>query len=98
MTVFYINQEKDMKTNIQSVHAREVLDSHGNPTVEVEVEVEVEVDVALAGGAIGRAAVPSGTPCCGECVKNYNQFRWIEEFLGKSALFGGRRNILPCAS
>jgi enolase len=50
--VAYINQEKDMKTNIQSVHAREILDSRGNPTIEV--------DVTLAGGAKGRAAVPSG--------------------------------------
>jgi enolase len=41
-----------MKTNIQSVHAREILDSRGNPTLEV--------DVTLAGGAKGRAAVPSG--------------------------------------
>jgi len=37
---------------ITSVHAREILDSRGNPTVEV--------DVALEGGAFGRAAVPSG--------------------------------------
>ena len=37
---------------ILSVYAREILDSRGNPTVEVEVEVE--------GGVIGRAAVPSG--------------------------------------
>jgi enolase len=37
---------------ITRVHAREILDSRGNPTVEV--------DVALEGGAIGRAAVPSG--------------------------------------
>lgn len=51
-TVIYINQEKDIKTTIQSVHAREILDSRGNPTIEV--------DVMLAGGAKGRAAVPSG--------------------------------------
>ena len=37
---------------IKSIHAREILDSRGNPTVEVEV--------ALQGGAFGRAAVPSG--------------------------------------
>lgn len=37
---------------IQSVHAREILDSRGNPTVEVEVK--------LSDGAFGRAAVPSG--------------------------------------
>ncbi|HBM80995.1 MAG TPA: phosphopyruvate hydratase, partial [Clostridiaceae bacterium] len=43
-----------MKTyyEIVDVHAREILDSRANPTVEVEVEVE--------DGTIGRAAVPSG--------------------------------------
>ncbi|OZI30560.1 phosphopyruvate hydratase [Bordetella genomosp. 10] len=41
-----------MATEIQTLHAREILDSRGNPTVEV--------DVVLAGGATGRAAVPSG--------------------------------------
>jgi enolase len=37
---------------IESVHARQILDSRGNPTVEVEI--------ALRSGASGRAAVPSG--------------------------------------
>jgi enolase len=37
---------------IESIHAREILDSRGNPTVEVEV--------FLDDGAFGRAAVPSG--------------------------------------
>jgi enolase len=37
---------------IETVHAREILDSRGNPTVEVEV--------VLDDGAVGRAAVPSG--------------------------------------
>lgn len=37
---------------IESVHARQILDSRGNPTVEV--------DVKTASGAFGRAAVPSG--------------------------------------
>lgn len=37
---------------IQNVHGREILDSRGNPTVEVEVELEY--------GIIGRACVPSG--------------------------------------
>ncbi|MEX2487734.1 MAG: phosphopyruvate hydratase [Nitriliruptoraceae bacterium] len=37
---------------MDAIHAREVLDSRGNPTVEV--------DVILTGGAVGRAAVPSG--------------------------------------
>ncbi len=39
-------------TTIEAVRAREILDSRGNPTVEVEV--------LLASGAVGRAAVPSG--------------------------------------
>ncbi len=39
-------------TNIQSIKAREILDSRGNPTVEV--------DVTLCCGTVGRAAVPSG--------------------------------------
>ena len=37
---------------IKTLHAREILDSRGNPTIEV--------DVTLASGAFGRAAVPSG--------------------------------------
>ena len=37
---------------IQKIHAREILDSRGNPTVEV--------DVVLENGVLGRAAVPSG--------------------------------------
>ncbi|MBX3363206.1 MAG: phosphopyruvate hydratase [Phycisphaeraceae bacterium] len=41
-----------MAFQIEVVHARQVLDSRGNPTVEVEVGLE--------GGDIGRAAVPSG--------------------------------------
>jgi enolase len=39
-------------TDIADIHAREILDSRGNPTVEVEV--------TLDSGAVGRAAVPSG--------------------------------------
>ena len=39
-------------TAIAAVHARQILDSRGNPTVEV--------DVTLADGSMGRAAVPSG--------------------------------------
>jgi len=41
-----------MNTSIQSIHAREILDSRGNPTVEV--------DIRLEDGSFGRAAVPSG--------------------------------------
>ncbi len=39
-------------TEITSIHAREILDSRGNPTVEVETELE--------NGTVGRAAAPSG--------------------------------------
>jgi len=40
------------KTSIRSIIAREILDSRGNPTIEVDVRVE--------SGALGRAAIPSG--------------------------------------
>ena len=40
------------KTRLGRVHGREILDSRGNPTVEVEV--------VTSDGALGRAAVPSG--------------------------------------
>jgi enolase len=40
------------KTTIAAIHGREILDSRGNPTVEVDVHLE--------NGALGRAAVPSG--------------------------------------
>jgi enolase len=39
-------------SQIETLHARQILDSRGNPTVEV--------DIALRSGAHGRAAVPSG--------------------------------------
>ena len=41
-----------MTTSITNVGAREIIDSRGNPTLEVEV--------ALEGGIIGRSSVPSG--------------------------------------
>src|ERR1700675_513268 len=41
-----------MSTKITRVHARQIIDSRGNPTVEA--------DVTLTSGAVGRAAVPSG--------------------------------------
>src|SRR5436309_10496312 len=40
------------RTSISHIHAREILDSRGNPTIEVDVRVE--------SGALGRAAIPSG--------------------------------------
>src|SRR5438874_694675 len=45
-------KERGLLMKIQKVHGREILDSRGNPTVEVELTLE--------GGSIGRAAVPSG--------------------------------------
>jgi enolase len=39
-------------SSISRIHAREILDSRGNPTIEVDVRVE--------SGAVGRAAIPSG--------------------------------------
>src|SRR5271155_320801 len=41
-----------MPTTVSQIHAREILDSRGNPTLEAEV--------TLADGSFGRAAVPSG--------------------------------------
>jgi enolase len=41
-----------MKTRVETIHARQILDSRGRPTVEV--------DVSLADGSRGRASVPSG--------------------------------------
>jgi enolase len=41
-----------METSIAEIIGREILDSRGNPTIEVDVQLE--------GGALGRAAVPSG--------------------------------------
>ena len=41
-----------MSLAITALHAREILDSRGNPTVEVDIQLE--------DGTVGRAAVPSG--------------------------------------
>jgi enolase len=66
-----------MSSEIAAVHARQILDSRGNPTVEV--------DVRLGSGAVGRAAVPSGA--------STGRFEAVElrdgnpqEFLGKGVL------------
>ena len=48
----YLSERRDYMSAIELVYAREVLDSRGNPTVEVEVYTEV--------GAFGSAIVPSG--------------------------------------
>jgi enolase len=59
---------------ITRVHAREVLDSRGNPTIEVEV--------ACAGGAVGRAIVPSGA--------STGRHEAVELRDGDSARYGGK--------
>jgi enolase len=64
---------------ITSVHARQVLDSRGNPTLECEV--------ALAGGAFGRALVPSGAST-GEHeaveLRDGDKKRWLGKGVGKA--------------
>ena len=54
-----------MNTTISAITAREIIDSRGNPTVEV--------DVKLASGHFGRAAVPSGAST-GEL---WHQIWWV---------------------
>src|SRR5881392_277321 len=49
---FSLQNNSMAKTSIKSIRGRWILDSRGNPTVEV--------DVRLESGALGRAAVPSG--------------------------------------
>jgi enolase len=63
-----------MNTSIASVTAREIIDSRGNPTVEV--------DVRLASGAFGRAAVPSGA--------STGEFEAIELRDGDKKRFSGK--------
>lgn len=64
-------------SNISHLHAREILDSRGNPTVEVDVELE--------SGAFGRAAVPSGASTgAHEAVELRDGDK--ERYLGKGVL------------
>jgi len=63
--------------NIGEIHAREVLDSRGNPTVEAEV--------ALSGGKVGRAIVPSGAST-GEHEAVELRDRDNQRYLGKGVL------------
>ena len=46
---------------IEEIHAREILDSRGNPTIEVECLLE--------SGASGRAGVPSGACMISRCIR-----------------------------
>jgi enolase len=66
-----------MSAKIIAVHAREIIDSRGNPTVEADVRVE--------GGALGRAAVPSGAST-GEHEANELRDGDKSRYLGKGVL------------
>jgi len=61
-------------STIAAIHARQILDSRGNPTVEVEVELE--------SGAMGRAAVPSGA--------STGRFEAVELRDGDGRAYGGK--------
>ncbi len=70
----HMQRDKTLSTTIESVIAREILDSRGNPTVEAEVR--------LASGASGRAAVPSGA--------STGAHEAVELRDGDTARFGGK--------
>jgi len=63
-----------MSSRIAAVRARQILDSRGNPTVEVEVEVD--------SGEVGRAAVPSGA--------STGQFEAVELRDGDPSVWSGK--------
>ena len=67
---------------IDEIRAREILDSRGNPTVEVEV--------LLADGTVGRASVPSGA--------STGSHEALERRDGDAARFGGRGVLLAVAA
>jgi enolase len=63
---------------IETIHAREILDSRGNPTVEVEV--------LLADGSAGRAAVPSGASTGAHEAVELRDSADKKRYLGKGVL------------
>src|SRR5436309_8728710 len=69
-----------MSLAIQFIHARQILDSRGNPTVEV--------DVMLEDGTLGRAAVPSGAST-GEHeaveLRDEDKKKWLGKGVSKAA-------------
>ena len=74
-------------TAIIHVHARQILDSRGNPTVEVEVLLE--------DGSLGRAAVPSGASTgAHEAVekRDGDKSRWLGKGVGAGGRGGERRD------
>lgn len=80
---FSITGQRTTMTEIASIHAREILDSRGNPTVEA--------DVVLEGGVRGRAAVPSGAST-GEHEAVELRDGDKEHYLGKGVL-GAVENV-----
>ena len=69
-------------STIIDIHAREILDSRGNPTVEV--------DVILEDGTMGRAAVPSGA--------STGAYEAVEKRDGDKARYGGKGVLEACAA
>ena len=67
-----------MSLAISAVHAREILDSRGNPTVEVDIQLE--------DGTIGRAAVPSGASTGAHEACELRDTANASRFLGKGVL------------
>ncbi|MFN8710933.1 MAG: phosphopyruvate hydratase [Planctomyces sp.] len=67
-----------MSVAIAAVHAREILDSRGNPTVEVDIQLE--------DGTIGRAAVPSGASTGAHEACELRDTADKSRFLGKGVL------------
>ncbi len=67
-----------MSLAIAAVHAREILDSRGNPTVEV--------DILLEDGTVGRAAVPSGASTGAHEACEMRDTDNASRFLGKGVL------------
>jgi enolase len=67
-----------MSVAIAAVHAREILDSRGNPTVEVDIQLE--------DGTIGRAAVPSGASTGAHEACELRDSADKSRFLGKGVL------------
>jgi enolase len=69
-------------TAIERIHAREILDSRGNPTIEV--------DLTLESGVVGRAAVPSGA--------STGSHEAVELRDGDKARFGGKGVLTAVAN
>ena len=69
-------------STITNIHAREILDSRGNPTVEV--------DVILEDGTMGRAAVPSGA--------STGAYEAVEKRDGDKARYMGKGVLEACAA